>query len=450
MNSALLEKYNQPVPRYTSYPTVPYWSDEPLGQDQWRSHLRAAFGRSREVSLYIHLPFCEKLCTYCGCNKRITTNHTVEEPYIEAVLAEWQLYLDTLPGKPLLREIHLGGGTPTFFSPENLRALLEPIFQSSELHPDFEGGFEAHPATADFDHLKTLRELGFRRLSIGVQDFNPAILLVINRPQTEEQVERVTRWARELGYTSINYDLIFGLPHQTEADIRYDVDKLKELRPERIAYYSYAHVPWIKPSQRAYSEKDLPTGPAKRALYELGRDLLEEIGYREIGLDHFALPQDELSVAHENGELHRNFMGYTAAHTELCIALGASSIGDTWTAYAQNEKKVEAYQERVLQGEFPLIKGYELSEEDQVIRRHILDLMCRQEMDWSAPDRQHPTFLAGLERLDELLADGLIKRNEFQLRVKPEGQPFLRNIALAFDSHYWAKRPEGQLFSQAV
>lgn len=450
MNTALLQKYDRPVPRYTSYPTVPYWSVEPPGQEQWRAHLQGAFRRSREVSLYIHLPFCENLCTYCGCNKRITKNHAIEQPYIQAVLAEWQLYLETLAEKPLLREIHLGGGTPTFFSPESLRDLLEPILATSEVADDFAGSFEAHPSSASYKHLKGLRELGFRRLSIGVQDFNPAILLVINRPQTEEQVEQVTRWARELGYDSINYDLIFGLPHQTAADIRYNVGKLRQLRPERIAFYSYAHVPWIKPSQRAYSEKDLPKGAAKRALYELGCDLLEEAGYREIGLDHFALPEDELSIAQDNGDLHRNFMGYTAAHTGLCIALGASSIGDTWTAFAQNEKKVERYQERVLAGEFPLIKGYELNEADQVIRRHILSLMCQQEIKWPAPADQHPAFLEGLDRLQELEEDQLIQRQPFGLRVTPAGRPFLRNIALAFDSHYWAARPEKQLFSQGV
>ncbi len=450
MNTALLEKYDRPVPRYTSYPTVPYWSDQPPGQEQWRQHLRAAFTRSRELSLYIHLPFCEKLCTYCGCNKRITMNHGVEEPYIEAVLAEWQLYLDTLPGRPLLREIHLGGGTPTFFSATNLRRLLSPILANCDIHPEFEGGFEAHPTTAAFDHLQTLRELGFRRISIGVQDFNPAILLTINRPQTEEQVSRVTDWARELGYDSINYDLIFGLPHQTQEDIRYTVERLVKLRPERIAFYSYAHVPWIKPSQRAYSEADLPSGAEKRALYELSCNLLQEIGYHEIGLDHFSLDEDGLYQAQQKGELHRNFMGYTTAHTELCVALGASSIGDTWTAYAQNEKKVEIYQERVLSGEFPLIKGYELTEEDQIIRRHILNLMCRGEMQWHRSEEQHSALFAGLEKLHELEQDGLIEWWPFGFEVTPEGRPFLRNIALAFDSHYWAKQPQSVLFSQSV
>lgn len=450
MNSALLAKYDRPVPRYTSYPTVPYWADAPPSGEAWARHLQGAFSRSRDLSLYIHLPFCEHLCTYCGCNKRITKNHAVEGPYLEAVVAEWRLYLRALPGKPVLRELHLGGGTPTFFSPENLERLLLPIFASVELSDDFAGSFEAHPATASYAHLETLRELGFRRLSIGVQDFNPEILRLINRRQTEEQVRQVTQWARALGYDSINYDLIFGLPKQTADDIAYDVQRVKELRPDRIAFYSYAHVPWIKPSQRAYSEEDLPRGAAKRALYEQGRDQLAEAGYHEIGLDHFALPTDELFTAWRAGALHRNFMGYTPTHTELTVALGASSISDSWTAFAQNEKQVEAYQQKVLAGEFPLVKGYELTQADRVIRRKILQLMCTQEMDWRDPADQHPAFLAGLDRLGELEQDGLIRKGVFHLRVLPEGRPFLRNIALAFDQHYWAHQPREQVFSQGV
>ncbi|MCB0638519.1 MAG: oxygen-independent coproporphyrinogen III oxidase [Lewinella sp.] len=450
MNSALLAKYDQPVPRYTSYPTVPYWSDAPPSEEAWVAHLREAYERSPEVSLYIHLPFCERLCTYCGCNKRITRNHAVEQPYIEAVLAEWQLYLQALPGKPVLRELHLGGGTPTFFSPDNLERLLLPIFASVQLSDDFAGSFEAHPATATYAHLLSLKELGFRRLSIGVQDLNPEIMRLINRGQTEAEVRQLTQWARRLGYDSINYDFIFGLPRQTAADIAYDVKVVEEMRPDRIAFYSYAHVPWNKPSQRAYSEKDLPLGAAKRALYEEGCDLLEAAGYHEIGLDHFALPTDELYLAWQAGTLHRNFMGYTPAHTDISLALGASAISDVWTAFAQNEKGVERYQERALAGEFPFIKGYELTADDRIIRRKITQLMCTQRMEWADPTDQTPAFLAGLDRLGDLEKDGLIRREGLQLEVTEEGRPFLRNIALAFDEHYWAARPAEKVFSQGV
>ena len=448
MENTLIEKYDRPAPRYTSYPTAPYWQDDAFDQASWREQLTRVYNTSPDSSLYIHLPFCEKLCTYCGCNKRITTNHGVEDPYITALLAEWNLYVKALPGKPRLCELHLGGGTPTFFSPDNLYRLLSILLEDVSTAPDFEGSFEAHPASTTREHMRLLYELGFRRISVGVQDFDDHILKVINRYQTREQVMQVTRWAREMGYSSVNYDLIFGLPFQTPDHIRANIAQVSILRPDRIAFYSYAHVPWVKPSQRAYSEKDLPLGAEKRTLYELGRDLLLDIGYEEIGMDHFALPGDSLAIAHREGVLHRNFMGYTPNLTLLNIGLGTSAISDTWSGFAQNEKSVEAYQLRIARGEFPLIKGYKLSPDDEIIRRHILNLMCRQYTSWEAPAARCPAFFEGLKRLDEFLADELIELGNNFLRVTPAGRPFLRNISLAFDAHYWAAQPQQALFSR--
>jgi oxygen-independent coproporphyrinogen-3 oxidase len=360
------------------------------------------------------------------------------------------MYRDLLPEKPVLRELHLGGGTPTFFSPSELKRLIGTILEDVTLASEYEFGFEAHPGTTERKHLEVLGELGFRRLSIGIQDFAPEILMIINRHQTYQQVQEVTQWARELGYHSINYDLIFGLPLQTQAHILDTMTKIGELRPERIAFYSYAHVPWIKPSQRAYSEKDLPSGPEKRALYDTGRTLLEELGYREIGMDHFALPSDGLYQALETGELHRNFMGYTPFDTTLNLALGASSISDSWTAFVQNEKKIETYQERIAEGEFPILKGHLLSSEDQILRKHILNIMCRYETNWCHLADQSNFLSRAMERLAPLAEDGLVELSTQGLNVTPIGQPFIRNICMALDSHYWAKRPEGQLFSQVV
>jgi oxygen-independent coproporphyrinogen-3 oxidase len=371
-------------------------------------------------------------------------------PYINAVLNEWKMYVSLLPGRPVLKELHLGGGTPTFFSPEHLKHLIEGIFEDVDLPESHEYGFEAHPNSTSREHLEVLRELGFSRLSIGVQDFAPEILEIINRRQSFQDVEQVTRWARELGYTSINYDLIFGLPLQTKAHIHTTIEKVKGLQPERIAFYSYAHVPWIKPSQRAYSEADLPAGPEKRALYELGRELLAEAGYKEIGMDHFALEHDSLYQAMETGDLHRNFMGYTPHYTTLSLALGASSISDSWGAFVQNEKKIERYQELVEAGEFPIVKGHILSDEDRILRRHILNIMCRYETDWQAASHQSQTLYNGIERMDMLEQDGLMRRYPFQLKVTEAGKPFIRNICMALDAHYWRKKPEGALFSQAV
>ncbi|MBI5916782.1 MAG: oxygen-independent coproporphyrinogen III oxidase [Bacteroidetes bacterium] len=450
MDTPLLQKYDVPAPRYTSYPTVPYWQTGPPDEEVWVKKIQTAFEASPMVSLYIHLPYCERLCTYCGCNKRITRNHQVEEPYIASVLKEWQMYLDVLPGKPMLREIHLGGGTPTFFSPAHLEQLLTGIFDKADVVPEHEFGFEAHPASTSPEHLETLHRLGFRRLSIGVQDFDNDILRIINRLQTCEDVERVTQQARALGYTSLNYDLIFGLPLQTTQHIVTNMEKISQLRPDRLAFYSYAHVPWIKPSQRAYSEADLPTGQEKRALYETGRHLLEATGYREIGLDHFALPTDSLRRAMDDGSLHRNFMGYTPHYTRLSIALGASSISDSWDAFVQNEKEIGPYRQRIAEGHFPISKGHLLTTEDQVLRQHILNLMCRFETSWEPADLQCVALYEGLERLAELQDDGLIEIKPFHLKVTEAGRPFLRNICMALDARYWQKQPQGSLFSQAV
>jgi len=451
MDFTLLDKYNVPAPRYTSYPTVPYWQEETApGEKAWQQHVINAVNRNREISLYVHLPYCESLCTYCGCNKRITKNHQVESSYIDSVLREWSLYLQLFPERPVLRELHLGGGTPTFFSPANLERLVQGILKRVELPKQYEFGFEAHPGSTTHEHLRVLRELGFRRLSIGVQDFAPEILEIINRHQSLEQVQEVTQWARDLGYRSINYDLIFGLPLQTKEHIRKTVSTLESLRPERIAFYSYAHVPWIKPSQRAYSEADLPRGKEKRALYELGRELLEASGYIEIGMDHFALPHDSLYQAMENGTLHRNFMGYTPFFTRLSIALGASGISDSWDAYIQNEKQIETYRERVGRGELPIMRGHRLSEEDEILRTHILRLMCRFHTQWADPAEQCPALFEGLERMEELESDGLVTRYDKRVEVTERGRPFLRNICMALDGRYWRRQPEGKLFSQVV
>lgn len=450
MKNNLLSKYNVAAPRYTSYPTIPYWQDAPPSQQEWIRCVQSSFAENREISLYIHLPYCESLCTYCGCNKRITKNHKVELPYIKSVLKEWKQYLAILPQKPILKELHLGGGTPTFFHPQNLQYLIEGIVRDVELSEAHHFSFEAHPSSTTFHHLSTLKACGFNRISIGVQDFDNEILRIINRQQSYEDVERVVLEARELGYHSINFDLIFGLPLQTPDHIRSTFDKVKYLRPDRIAFYSYAHVPWVSPSQRAYSEKDLPLGQDKRDLYELGKTLLEESGYEEIGLDHFALPTDALHKAAKSGNLHRNFMGYTPFNTQLNLALGASSISDSWTAYVQNEKGIEAYQKRVEAGEFPIIKGHLLHTEDQILRQHLLNLICHYKTEWQEESLQCAGWYEGLERLEEMERDGLLLVDSFRMQVSERGRPFIRNICMALDARYWAKKPKEQLFSRVV
>jgi len=375
----LATKYNVPAPRYTSYPTMPYWDINSFTPEQWKLSVKKSFDESNQqegISLYVHLPFCESLCTYCGCNTRITKNHNVEVPYILAVLKEWQMYREILQEAPVIREIHLGGGTPTFFNTKNLELLINGLLDGAVMHPMAEFSFEGHPGNTTDKHLRTLYNLGFRRLSLGIQDFDPRVQFIINRHQNFEQVLAVTEKARKIGYTSINFDLIYGLPLQTIDSLVNTMYLVAGLMPDRIAFYSYAHVPWIKPGQRRFTEDDLPNANLKIKLYELGRSLLKSYGYLEIGMDHFALPTDELIKAERAGQLHRNFMGYTHQHTQLLIGLGVSSISDSHYAFSQNVKVVEDYLQLVNNGELPILKGHLMTDEDLIISKHILNIMC--------------------------------------------------------------------------
>lgn len=449
----LREKYHVPAPRYTSYPTVPFWDEQTFSREGWLKSVRETFSSAETaeegISLYIHLPFCESLCTYCGCNTRITKNHGVELPYLQAVLREYDLYLDTLGEAPVIREIHLGGGTPTFFSAENLCLLINGIIEKSVLHQDAEFSFEAHPGNTTAAHLLDLYKLGFKRLSLGIQDFDPAVQLMINRIQTVEEVAYITELARQIGYTSVNYDLIYGLPVQRLTGLEETIKSVLELRPDRIAFYSYAHVPWVKPGQRRYTEEHLPEPALKQQLYEMGREMLRRGGYAEIGMDHFTLKTDSLYHAAMSGKLHRNFMGYTHQSTKLMIGLGVSSISDSWAGFAQNVKKVEDYIALTAKGEIPVFKGHLLNEEDLLIRKHILQLMCQGKTILTEREQIHPVISAGLERMESLSADGLVTVNGNKLEVTPDGKRFLRNICMAFDARLWATRQQTRLFSMA-
>lgn len=448
----LINKYHVAAPRYTSYPTVPYWDAAAPNINEWKKSVKFSFDQSNAsngISLYVHLPFCESLCTYCGCNTRITKNHQVEDPYIQAILKEWNLYREIFGEKPLIREIHLGGGTPTFFDAANLNVLINGLMDGSELHPDAEFSFEAHPNNTSEAHLITLYNLGFRRLSLGIQDFDPKVQKIINRLQSFEQVEKITELAREIGYTSINFDLIYGLPLQTVVGLEDTILQVEKLMPDRIAFYSYAHVPWIKPGQRSFTEGDLPSVTEKQKLYELGRQMFISMGFEEIGMDHFALTTDSLFKAEKSGKLHRNFMGYTHQYTQLMIGLGVSSISDTWFAFAQNVKKVEDYYDLINKGQFPILKGHHLTEEDLIIRRHILNLMCKGRTVWDTSLVINDALIAGLERAKLLEQDGLVEILENRLAVTHLGKRFLRNICMSLDARLWSEQPETQLFSMA-
>lgn len=453
MNSSLIQKYNIPGPRYTSYPTVPFWDKEGIALDDWKNTTIKAFQESNDIegiSLYIHLPFCESLCTFCACHKKITKRHVVEQPYIVTVLKEWDLYCDLLKERPKIKEIHLGGGTPTFFSSKNLSKLINGIFKRADKFHGFEFSYEGHPNHTSEDQLQTLYDLGSRRNSFGIQDYDPKVQKAIHRVQSFEQVKKVHNLSREIGYESISHDLIFGLPFQTEESIRNTIRNTVALRPDRIAYYSYAHVPWIKGvGQRGFDDGDLPKDNVKRRLYELGKQLFFDNGYLEIGMDHFALPTDSLSKSMVDKSIHRNFMGYTAGKTELMIGLGMSSISDSWYAFAQNEKSIETYTEKVNQGVIPIFRGHLLTETDLVIRKHILDLMCHLETEWNDGISSKGKSNIIL-RLQEILDDGLIEVSNDKIVIKEEGRMFIRNICMAFDLRLINNRPETRIFSMTI
>ena len=455
MNS-LIDKYNIPGPRYTSYPTVPFWDEASFTSDLWQESVIKSFNESNAsegISIYIHLPFCEALCTFCACHKRITKQHSVETPYLETVLKEWDLYVKLFSDsakKPKIKELHLGGGTPTFFSPGNLRKLLEGIFSKAEIAENPEFSFEGHPNNTTKEHLQTLYDLGFRRASFGVQDYDPKVQKAINRIQPFENVENVTNWAREIGYKGVSHDLVFGLPFHTWEKMEYTIRKTLELKPDRLAFYSYAHVPWIKGvGQRGFDENDLPSGEEKRKLYENGKKLLEDLGYKEVGMDHFALEHDDLYQSMVSGDIHRNFMGYSSSKTQLMIGLGMSAISDSWYAFAQNEKTVEDYQKRVEEGKIPVFRGHILNDEDLKIRQHILNLMCRLETSWDL-QTSFPEIENALQALKEMETDGLVEISNNSIKITEKGRAFTRNVAMTFDLRMLRNKPETRIFSMTI
>lgn len=454
MNKQLIHKYNIPGPRYTSYPTVPYWDEQAFTAQQWKETLKKSFLESNQeegISLYLHLPYCESLCTFCACHKHITKQHSVEEIYLETLLKEWDLYLALLEEKPIIKELHLGGGTPTFFSPENIKKMLTTILNKSEIAENPEFSIEGHPNNTTREHMQTLFDLGFKRISFGVQDYAPKVQKAINRIQPFENVKKVTDIAREIGYESISHDLVFGLPFQDLEAMTYTIEKTRELNPDRIAFYSYAHVPWIKGvGQRGFDENDLPTPDKKRELYETGKELFEEMGYVEIGMDHFSLKSDSLYQSTVDKTMHRNFMGYSSSKTQVMIGLGMSAISDSWYSFAQNVKSVKEYTKLVENGEIPVFRGHILNDEDLKIRRHILNLMCNLETSFEDINLQFPELANTKERLLEMESDGLLEWKDDKLIVTEAGRIFVRNICMTFDLRMLRNKPETRIFSMTV
>jgi oxygen-independent coproporphyrinogen-3 oxidase len=444
----LLKKYDVPVPRYTSYPTVPYWGAAPT-EDQWMTALENALKPAdASWSLYLHIPFCETLCTFCGCNTSITKDHAKGLPYVDSLLKEWAFYREHQPllAERKLRNVHLGGGTPTFLSADELTRLLEPMLESAGWDPvTGSGSIEIDPRRTNREQLVALHKLGFERVSLGVQDFNPEVQRLVNRIQPEEITKNITDTARELGYASVNFDLIYGLPKQTERSFAHTVETTIRLRPDRIALYSFALVPWIKPAQRLFKDEDLPHGEVKRQLYEQAREALLANGYVEIGMDHFALREEPLSLAMQNGKLHRNFMGYTEHRTDVLLGLGVSSISETPTAFHQNEKVLPLWEQKVLSGKVATHRGHMLTNEDQRQREQILRFMTRGHTHLEEREADEAKLF-----LAPMLSDGLVTLENAELKITEAGKPFLRNACAFFDLRLRQAQPTARIFSQSI
>lgn len=447
-NSQLFAKYDVPIPRYTSYPTVPYWEGMP-DTDTWIAHVRDVLKpASAQWSMYWHIPFCESLCTFCGCNTIISKNHKLEDPYVQSLINEWTLYKKAVPdiAKRTLKHIHLGGGTPTFMSAPNLGKLFEKILNPLKKDKDFEASVEVDPRRTNVDHLKVMREFGFNRISMGVQDFNPEVQRLINRVQSFELTAELTESSRQLGFESVNFDLIYGLAKQTPASIKVTIEQTLQLRPDRIALYSFALVPWIKPAQRLFKDEDLPVGAEKRELYEVARELFLAAGYVEVGMDHFALPTDSLAIAIREGTLHRNFMGYTNQKSDLLLALGISGISQTPWSFHQNEKLLPKYEDALGDNRIPTSRGHVLTEMDRKRQGQILELMTRSKAELVSGEQEGEakTFLA------EMIRDGLVKVENKSIQLTEDGKPFMRNVCAFFDERLKTKTPQLQIFSKSI
>lgn len=439
VNLDLVRKYNVPGPRYTSYPPATRFTDA-ISWEALASRIEANNRAPRDLSLYFHIPFCETLCWFCGCTTVITLNHDKGREYVERLGREVALMASRLnPGRRVV-QLHFGGGSPTFLRPDEIRRLGEIIHRHFTFALDIEAGVEVDPRRLTREHLVALREIGFNRASMGVQDFNPVVQQAVHRIQPRELTQQVLDWMRELGFRSINLDLIYGLPFQTPESFDETLDIVLEMQPDRLAVFSYAHVPWIKPSQKILERKALPTPETKLQLLKLVIEKLTAEGrYVYIGMDHFAKPDDELAVAQRNKQLQRNFQGYSTRAGADIYAFGMSSISQIPDAYWQNEKELPRYQEAVDAGRVPLHRGYFVTEDDKIRRETIMRVMCDLSLDFAALSeklgiRFEDYFARELEALRPLEADGLVRRTPGGIEVTDTGRLFIRNVAMCFDN----------------
>jgi oxygen-independent coproporphyrinogen-3 oxidase len=434
-----VRKYSVPGPRYTSYPPATQFTDQ-LQLPTLLEALRANNEKPGDLSLYFHLPFCQTLCWFCGCTTVITTQQGQSATYLRYLEKELELVKALLHSGRKVVQLHFGGGTPTFLLPDEIRALGGMIRDRFQFAADAETGVEVDPRRLTLDHVRALREAGFNRASMGVQDNNPVVQAAVHRIQPFDQTRQVIDWLRDEGFKSLNIDLIYGLPHQTPASFEKTLDEILELRPDRFAVFNYAHVPWIKPAQRIFDEATLPTADTRLQLLKLTIERLTSAGYAYIGMDHFALETDELAVAQRNHTLQRNFQGYSTRGGADIYAFGMSSISQAEGVYWQNEKELPVYYQRLDEGRLPMARGYVLTAEDRLRRQVIMRLMCDLELDFAAMSERlgidfAEHFARELDSMADVEADGLIERTTNGLRVTDLGRLLIRNLAMRFDAY---------------
>jgi oxygen-independent coproporphyrinogen III oxidase len=454
ITDAILEKYNRPGPRYTSYPTAPVWKDD-FGSDDLENYYARADVAAAPVSLYMHIPFCENLCLFCACNVSIQKNKNVTVPYLEALKREIDHVSSRISKKRGVTQFHWGGGTPTYLTPAQMEDLFGYARERFTFIPDAEIGIEIDPRVTSRAHLESLRRLGFNRLSMGIQDFQPKVQETIHRVQPYEMTRDLILAARELGFESLNVDLIYGLPHQTAESFGSTIDKTLTLAPDRVAMFSYAHVPWLKKQQGSF-QTYLPAGMEKFRIFRTGLEHFLDAGYVYIGMDHFALPGDELAVAQRNRTLHRNFQGYTTKAGADLYGMGVSAISSVAGAYAQNVKEVPAYQDTVASRGIATARGYRLSEDDVLRRAVISRLLCHTVIPKHEIEQQFAIsfdeyFAPELEQLQASRDEGLVVLEPSQIRVTPLGRIFIRNVAMVFDRYLREQQMDQRpLFSKTL
>ncbi len=454
-DQALIEKYDYAGPRYTSYPTAPQFH-EGFGAEQYMQAAAATNQSGNPLSLYFHIPFCDTVCFYCACNKVVTKDRAMTAPYLQRLHREIAMQGDLFDRSRLVEQLHWGGGTPTFLSHAEMRELMRVTREHFTLADDEHGEYsiEIDPREASAETITLLREIGFNRMSLGVQDFDQRVQKAVNRVQPEEQTMTVLQAARDQGFRSISIDLIYGLSHQTVESFRRTLERIIEVGPDRLSVFNYAHLPQLFMPQRRINEEDLPSPQEKLDILKMTIELLTSAGYLFIGMDHFARPDDELASAQRDGTLYRNFQGYSTHSSCDLVAMGVTSIGMVGPTYSQNVRTIEEYSERIDGGQLPIFRGIELNLDDEIRRDVITRLICHFALDYATVESRWDIvfsdyFSAELERLAEMVSDGLLELDNSSIRVLPRGRLLIRNICMAFD-RYLAAKQEQKNFSRVI